>query len=368
MKQFYVFVRKEFHHVFRDPKTLLMLFGLPVAQILLFGFALTNEIKNTRIAVCDYAHDEASQDITRKLSASKEFILYQNITSHTEIDDAFKAGKIRMCVVFPPNFGHDLLAQNHAQVQLITDASDPNVATAVSNYATRIITDYQLEKSNLKKMPYQINTDMRMVFNPELRGATNFVPGVMSLVLLLVSVLMTSVSIVREKESGTMEILLVSPFNPFVVIIAKALPYLLLSLVNLAVILLLSIFLLELPINGSLPLLVAESVLFIITCLTLGLMISNITRTQQAAMLISLVGMMLPTMIFTGFMFPIENMPLPLQVVSNIVPSKWYFIIVKSVMVKGLGFSYIWKETLILGFMTIVLLGISLKKFKTRLE
>ena len=207
-----------------------------------------------------------------------------------------------------------------------------------------------------------------MVYNPELKGVTNFVPGVMALVLLLVCVLMTSVSIVKEKEMGTMEILLVSPFNPILVIVAKAIPYFLLSLINLTVILLLSINLLDMPMNGSIVLLYAVSSILIITALSLGLLISNSTASQQSAMLISLMVMLLPTMIFTGFMFPIENMPLPLQMISNIIPSKWYYIIVKSIMIKGLGFTAIWKETLILVGMTTLLLTISIRKFKIRLS
>ena len=187
-----------------------------------------------------------------------------------------------------------------------------------------------------------------MLYNPQLKGAPNFVPGVMALVLMLVCVMMTAISIVKEKETGTMEVLLVSPFKPILVIFSKAIPYLLLSLVNVTTILLLSVLCSNLPINGSILLLFAESVLFIITCLTLGIFISIKTSSQQVAMLISLMGMLLPTMLFSGFMFPIENMPVPLQVISNIIPSKWYYIIVKSIMIKGLGFSAIWKETLIL--------------------
>jgi ABC-2 type transport system permease protein len=213
----------------------------------------------------------------------------------------------------------------------------------------------------------RIQIETRMIYNPELKGITNFVPGVMALVLMLICVLMTSVSIVREKERGTMEVLLVSPFSPFMVIIAKAVPYFLLSLVNLTVILLLSVFLLDMPIAGSVPLLFAESALLILTALSMGLLISNLTDSQQAAMLISLMGMLLPVMLFTGFMFPLENMPWPLQVISNVVPSKWYYIIVKSIMIKGLGFSAIWKETLILLGMTVLLLIVSLKRFKIRL-
>jgi ABC-2 type transport system permease protein len=206
-----------------------------------------------------------------------------------------------------------------------------------------------------------------MLYNPSLQGNTNFVPGVMALVLLLVCVLMTSVSIVREKENGTMELMLVAPFHPVIVILAKAVPYLIISILNLVVILLLSVTLLDMEIKGSLILLFAESTLLIITALSLGLLISNITSTQQVAMVVSLMGMLLPTMLLTGFMFPTENMPLPLQLVSHLIPSKWYYIIIKNIMIKGLGIEAVWKETLILVAMTLFLLLLSFKNFKTRL-
>jgi ABC-2 type transport system permease protein len=210
--------------------------------------------------------------------------------------------------------------------------------------------------------------EIRFLYNPELKGAPNYVPGVMALVLMLVCVMMTAVSIVKEKETGTMEVLLVSPFSPLKVIVAKAVPYLILSLVNVVSILLLSVFVLDLPVNGNILLLFAESTLFIITCLVIGIFISVKTNTMQVAMLISLMGMMLPTILFSGFMFPIENMPIPLQVISNVIPAKWYYIIVKDIMIKGLGFSAIWKETLILAGITIFMLVISLKSFKIRLS
>ncbi len=366
MLQFLSFVRKEFYHVFRDKKTLLMLFGMPIVQIVLFGFALTNEIKNSKIVICDYAKDAASQQIINKIEISNNFEIDRALLSHSQIEEAFKSGKIKLAVVFPANFRSDLLHLNKAQIQIIADASDPNTATTLTNYITSIVMDYQ--RSLAAAVPYQISTEIRMLFNPELKGTTNFVPGVMALVLTLICVMMTSVSIVREKERGTMEILLVSPFNPFLVIISKAVPYLVLSLVNLTVILLLSVYMLDMPINGSVLLLFAESTLLIITALSLGLLISNVTSSQQVAMLISLMGMMLPTMILTGFMFPLENMPLPLQVMSNTIPAKWYYIIVKSIMIKGLGFASIWKETLVLSCMTVFLLIVSFKRFKIRLE
>jgi len=367
MKQFISFVKKEFYHVFRDRKTLLLLFGMPIVQIVLFGFALTNEIKNTKIVICDYSKDISTLAIINKLEVSNNFEIEKANLSNYEIEKAFKEGKIKLAIIFPANFNYDLNHQNKAQVQIIADATDPNTATTLTMYASNIIADYQRQLMQGQNIPLQIETEMRMIYNPELKGTTNFVPGVMALVLFLISVLMTSVSIVKEKESGTMEVLLVSPFNPFLVVISKAIPYFFLSLINLAIILILSVHLLDMPIKGSIVLIFAESSLFIITALSFGLFISTITSSQQAAMLISLMGTLLPTMILTGFIFPLENMPKVLQIISNIVPPKWYYIIAKSIMIKGLGFSAIWKETLILLGMTFLLLFISIKKFKTRL-
>lgn len=366
MNQITAFIKKEFIHVFRDRKSLMMLLGLPVVQILLFGFALTNEVKNSKIAILDFARDESSQAIIQKIEASKYFEIDHTMMSLDEIHTAFKAGRVKVAVVIPAGFNNDLSHLNSSRIQVITDASDPNTATTLGNYVRNIIGDYQKSLSPVQE-PYQIDTEMHMLYNPELKGAHNFVPGVMALVLMLVCVMMTSISIVREKELGTMEVLLVSPFHPFYVILSKAVPYLFLSLVNLVVILLLSIYVLGLPVNGSMLLLFAISTLFIITALSLGLLISTTTASQQTAMLLSLMGMLLPTMLFAGFMFPIENMPLPLQMISNIVPAKWYYIIVKSIMIKGLGITAIWKETLILTGMTVFLLVVSLKKFKIRL-
>ncbi len=367
MKQFLVFVKKEFHHVFRDKKTLLVLFGLPIVQIILFGFALTNEIKKSQIVVVDYAKDKASTELIHKMEASDYFEVQKTVLNRNDIERAFKEGKIKLAVIFPANFNNDLLHTNKTQLQIIADASDPNTAVTLTNYVTIIIGDYQSSLMRTTKLPYRIQPEIRMLYNPELRGAPNFVPGVMALVLMLICVMMTSISIVKEKELGTMEILLVSPFKPVYVILAKAVPYLILSWMNITSILLLSVFVLELPIRGSLTLLLAESTLFILTSLSLGLLISVGAQSQQEAMTKSLMGMLLPTMILTGFMFPIENMPIPLQIISNLVPSHWYYVIVKNIMLKGLGFSSIWKESLILFGMMVFFLLITFKKFKIRL-
>nr|WP_235785982.1 ABC transporter permease [Sediminibacterium sp. C3] len=267
----------------------------------------------------------------------------------------------------PPDFETGFFQQNNGDLQIIADASDPNVATTLTNYLSAIVQDFQKEVNPNHIIPYSIQLDTRMLYNPQLKGAYNFVPGVMAMVLLLVCTMMTALTVVKEKEMGNMEILLVSPMNPIRIIIAKAVPYLLLSIINITTILLLSYFVLEVPINGSLLLLYAESILFILVSLGLGLLISSATDSQQSAMFISLIVMFLPTVMFSGFIFPIENMPLPLRIVSNIIPAKWFFIIVKSVMIKGVGLSLIWRETAVLTGMMLFFFGLAIKKFKIRL-
>lgn len=368
MRQFLSFVKKEFFHVLRDRRTLLILIGMPIAQILIFGFALTNEVKNARIVVVDHAKDNASRHLISRIAASNYFEIREDVMDRDRMETAFRAGDIKLGLIFPANFENDLAHQRHAQLQVIADAADPNSATTLTNYVSAIVRDYQAALNEQAALPYQITPQIRMLYNPQLKGAPNFVPGVIALVLMLVSVMMTAISIVREKETGTMEVLLVSPFKPVWVILSKAVPYLLLSLVNVLSIVLMSVFVLRIPVEGSWLLLFAESALFIITCLTLGIFISIKTKTQQVAMLVSLMGMLLPTVMFSGFMFPIENMPVFLQWVSNIVPAKWFYSIVKSIMIKGVGFEGIWKETLILCGITVFLFVVSLKSFKIRLE
>ena len=368
MKQLIAFIRKEFYHVFRDRRTLLILFGIPIAQIILFGQALSSEVKNIGIAVLDEANNTYSQEITHRLQASPYFKLKDPLFRYDQVEDQFKRGTIKAALIFPPDFGKDLYTPSGTSLQLITDGSDPNTAKTVQNYFSAMVASYQQELNPTVQLPYQITVENRMLYNEEQNGSMNFVPGVIALVFMIVSTALTSVAVVREKELGTMEILLVSPFNPLKILIAKAAPYLILSLINFTVILLLSVYMLDVPIRGNLLLLYAESTLFIIICLSLGLLISTVTASQQTAMLIAMMGMMLPTAFFTGFMFPIENMPLIFQGISKVFPSSYYYSIVKKVMLKGLDFSYIWKETLILIAMAIVFLSLAMKKFKIRLQ
>lgn len=367
MKRFNAILWKEFRHVFRDSKTMLMLFGLPVIQILLFGFALSHEIKKAPILVVDQAVNASSHKIIEKFRENEQFELVNLARNIDEIKAEFFKGRIQMAVVIPADFEASHYASEPAGIQLIADASNPNIATNLVRFATGIIREIEREWSPQNRTSIAIRTETSMIYNPDMSSATTFVPGLIALILLLVCVLMTSVSIVREKEQGHMEVLLVSPMHPVTFVLAKATPYLALSLINLGVILAMSIWILHIPIAGSMVLLFIVSMLLILTALALGLWISTVTRTQETAMMFALLGMLLPTLLFTGFMFPIENMPVALQYFSFLVPSRWYYSMANDIMIKGLGFGAVWKEILILGGMTILLLGLSIRGFKHRL-
>ena len=368
MKRFIGFLRKEFYHIFRDKRSLFILFGMPIAQILLFGFAITNEINNVDVAILDQSKSTDTQKIINKIAASKYFTISQLLNTESDIEKAFKKGKVKAVLNFQQNFSKELVRDHKAVIQVITDATDPNTANTISNYINAMVLNYQQENNKGNSMAYQIIPQTRMVYNPELKSVFMFVPGVMTIILMLVSAMMTSISIAREKELGTMEILLVSPLKPFQVIVGKVVPYIFLSIVNAIVIIVLGILVFGMPVQGSLFLLGFESVLFIITSLALGILISTIATTQQTAMMVSLMGLMLPTILLSGFIFPVTSMPIILQVISNIIPAKWFIIILKGIMLKGVGLTYLWKETLILLGMTLLFIVISIRKYKIRLE
>lgn len=368
MKRFIGFIKKEFYHIFRDRRSLFILFGMPIAQIMLFGFAITNEINNVDIAILDKSKDAITKEIINKVSSSKYFSNREAIENEAEIASVFKKGKVKAVLVFEKDFSKKLIKENKATIQIITDATDPNTANTISNFTNSILRKYQQEVNKDIKIAYQIIPQTKMAYNAELKSVFMFVPGVMTIILMLVSAMMTSISITKEKELGTMEILLVSPLKPFQVIIGKVVPYIFLSIINALIIIVLSIFIFKMPVQGSLFLLGAESILFIINALSLGILISTISETQQTAMMVSLMGLMLPVILLSGFIFPIASMPLPLQVISNVIPATWYIIILKGIMLKGVGLTILWKETLILLGMTIFFIVLSIKKYKIRLE
>jgi ABC-2 type transport system permease protein len=368
MKQLKSFIKKEFFHILRDPRTMLILFGIPITQLLIFGTVIKNEISDVHIAIYDQSKDETTMQITNKLLSSGYFILNQNLENTDGIDAIFKKGKVKQVVVFEPDFGQKLIREGKAGMQLIADATDPNLARLVTSYTTGIVNDYIKKMHPNLHMPLEIKPEVRMYFNEEMKSAYQFVPGTMALILMLISALMTSISITREKETGTMEILLVSPLKPVQIIVGKVLPYLILSVVNGFVIVLIGHLVFGVPVAGSFILLMLETILFILMALCLGILISTMAKNQMVAMFISMIALMLPTIILSGFIFPIENMPVVLQWVSHIIPARWFISIIRGIMLKGVGISFLWKETLILIGMTLFFVAMSVKKFKVRLE
>ena len=369
MNRFLGFVKKEFLHIFRDPRTLILLFGIPAVQILLFGFVVSQDIKNAGVAFLDLSKDEVTQKLTDKIISSGFFRQTENLLTYDDIDKVLKKGKTKAVIVYEDNFGRNLLKGGKASMSIIADGSEPNTETLVTNYIMAITIDFNREiAGNTLSSGSLITPEVRMFYNPELKGHFMFVPGVITLILILICALMTSVTITREKEFGTMEVLLVSPLKPVQIILGKVMPYFVLSLINVIVILILSWFVFGLPVKGSIALLLAESMLYILMSLSLGILISTVSKTMQQAIFISLIGLMLPTILLSGFIFPVENMPLVYRWLCTIIPPRYFIIIIKNIMIKGTGFFYVWKETLVLVAMTMIFIGLSVRNFKIRLE
>lgn len=368
MKRFLGFVSKEFRHIFRDYRTLIILFGMPIAQIMIFGFAISNEIKNAQISILNQSRDAASTRLENKILASGYFTLHHYLSTNAEIENEFREGIVKEVIVIGPEFGYHLAHDRNAAIQIIADATDPNTANTLTNYTLSIIGDFQTEELKGSTIPYTITPEVRFYYNPELKSVFMFVPGLITIILMLISAMMTSISITREKETGTMEILMASPMKPLQIIVGKVIPYLLLSFLIANIILLLGRFVFRVPITGNLILLEAMVTLFIITALSLGIMISTVTDKMQTAMMISMIGLMMPTILLSGFIFPIRNMPLPLQLISNLIPARWFIVIVRGIMLKGNGMEYIWKEALVLFGMTCLFLVVSARRYKVRLE
>ena len=366
MKQFLAFVSKEFRHIFRDRRTMLILLVMPVVEIVLFGFAITTELKDVRVGVLNPSEDELARQLADQVDASEYFSVTTRFASSARMQEAFRAGQVDMVLVFPGRFAERVQAGEGA-VQLVSDATDPNMALMQYNYASGI-----LRQSLASLLPRPGSTPavmpgLKLLYNPQMRSAYNFVPGVMGLILMLICAMMTSISIVREKETGTMEILLVSPVRPVFVILSKAVPYLVLSVINLATILLLSVYVLDVPVAGSLPWLLAVSFLFIFVSLSLGLLISTLARTQVAAMLMSGLVLMMPTMLLSGMIFPVESMPAFLQGVSAVMPARWYIQAVRKLMIEGTDVVFVLREVGVLLAFAAGLLYVCLRKFNDRL-
>lgn len=361
MKTFISFILKESRHILRDSRTMMILFGMPVVMMFLFGFAISTDVKNVRLVAVSSSTDNLTHKIVDRLNASEYFNVTDVVSTSKEAELLMRNQKADMAIVFSPNFANHRY-DGSAAVQLIADATDPNTSIQQVTYAAQII----ISSMGVNLSSSNINT--KLLYNPQMKSAYNFVPGIMGMLLLIICAMMTSVSIVREKERGTMEVLLVSPVRPLMIIVAKAIPYLVLSIIILTSILLISRFVLAVPVAGSLIAIFAVSMLYILLALSLGLLISVASNTQLAAMLISGMILLMPSIMLSGMIYPVESMPVVLQYVADLVPARWYISAMRKLMIMGVGIDKVGKEVAAMTVMTILLLVVSLKKFKKRLE
>lgn len=357
------FIIKEFYHIFRDKKTLLIIFILPIVLVTLFGFAIRSEIKDSKIAILDKSLDEMSISLSNKIIASRYFVNSADVETDSQLEEKFKNGDIDVAIVIPPDFSKNFLKLNTTNVQILADASNLNTATITKQYLSSIIGSFTVEKLSNPNIKEPINLSLRLVYNPELKDVYMFVPGLLALILMLVSAIMSSVSLTKEKETGTFNVLKVSPLRSYHIIIGKLIPYLILSIINVIVIIGMSVVIFNMPINGSYVLLFVVCILFLITALSIGVFVSSITETQQSALLLSIVALFLPTILLSGFIYPIENMPLILQGICQIFPAKWFIEALKTVMIVGGGIEFIWLQLLVLASMTVFFIGLSVKKY-----
>ena len=379
MKQFINFVIKEAKHILRDKRTMLILFGMPVVLMLIFGFAITNDVRNVRTVVVTSQMDHLTQQAIDRLAASEYFTITTTVPTPKDAELMIRSQKADMGLIPGPASPSNPLSKGRGETptagkgsnhtwQIMVDGADPNMAQQWTTYAQAILSQPVGGKNDLLSSPFGEGVGVRLLYNPQMKSAYNFVPAIMGMLLLLICAMMTSVSIVREKERGTMEVLLVSPVRPLMIIVAKVVPYLLLALLILAMILLISATVLDVPLQGSLGWILVVSLIYILLALSLGLLISNIAQTQFVALLVSAMVLLLPTVMLSGMLFPVESMPVILQWISAIIPPRYYIQAMRKLMIMGVGIQEVWLEVAVLIGMTAFLLVVSLKKFKTRLE
>lgn len=359
MKLFLSFILKETKHILRDRRTMLILFGMPIVLMLLFGFAITTDVKNVRTVVVNANADYATQQAVQKLSASEYFNIVSTVSTPQDAERLIRNQQADMAIVFEADY-----ASKGSGIQLMVDGSDPNMAQQWTSYAQQTLL---ANSSSIIKVPGSV-VNLKMLYNPQMKSAYNFVPAIMGMLLMLVCAMMTSISIVREKERGTMEVLLVSPVKPLMIIISKVIPYLVLAFFILTCILLMARFVLDVPLQGSILWIYLTSTIYIVLALSLGMLISNIAQTQLVALLMSAMVLLLPIVMLSGMLFPVESMPQILQWVSAVIPPRYYIQAMRKLMIMGVGIQEVARELFILLGFTIVLLGLALAKFKQRLE
>jgi ABC-2 type transport system permease protein len=369
-------LRKEFFHIRRDRRTAAVLIALPVVQVMLFGYAIRTDVDNVRLAVVDPAPDTATISLRNRFAAADVFRIVAVVRRTEDLDPLFQSGRAQQAVVFYPGFAEDLGQGAPGKLLVITDATEPNTGSLLQSYAQSVVNQWAASGASgpggevgfPRARSVTIVPQVRMRFNPTRESKNLFVPGLMAFVLTIISSLMTAISLTREKETGTMEALLVSPLRPWEIIVGKVTPYLAIGFISVIAVLVEALLVFQVPLRGSVLLLLFEGALYILVSLSLGILISARTSSQRVAMMFALLGTMLPNILLSGFIFPLESMPAALQVISYVVPGRWFVAIARAIMLKGTGLAYVWRETLVLGAMTAVLLVASMRSFNERLE
>lgn len=363
--QFLAFTRKEFFHILRDRKTLMVLLLLPLSQLLIFGFALSSKLVDAPTVVLDLSKDEVSRRITKDLAQVETFEIVDYVTTKEEIEQLFREGRLKVAFIFKPHFAEELEREKRVPLQMIVDASLGSDATTIEGHVQAVLLRYNRERGG--ELPMEIVPEIHMRYNPQLKSSFHFVPGVIGVVLMMVCSMMASLAIVKEKETGTMEVLLVSPVRPTIIILSKLVPYLLIGMLDVIIILLVSVFVLGVPVTGNIFLLFLMASMLTLCSLALGLMVSVLTRTQRSAIIISMVGLMIPSIAMSGFIFPLRDISLGLNIVSHAMPVTAFISAARSIMIKGMGIGTVYPELALLSAMTVVLIVISIKCFKNRL-
>jgi ABC-2 type transport system permease protein len=367
MKAFLSILQKEFIHIGRDRISLFLVLAMPVALILLFGFTISTEIRNAKISILDQSKDSKSKQLIESITASGYFQLVNFLESEAEIDHDFKNKQIKIAMIIPPRFEESLAIEHVANIQIINDVSDINIASILNNYLRAVFNDYITNynsQNNAPEAPISIVTTMQ--YNPELNSVYMFVPGIITLIMIIITALMSSITLAREKETNTMNMMLITTVKKINIAIGKVIPYMILSLISTVFILIISVFVFHMPIKGSIGLLLLLCIIFMFTAASFGLLISAVSKTQLDAMMVTMMGLFLPTVLLSGFLFPLDNMPLFFQWLADIFPAKWFIIAIKDVMLKGATFMDIWKYLLILIGMSVLMVGFSLSQIDKR--
>ena len=360
-------LRKEVYHILRDRRTLTVLVLLPVVQVILFGYSIRTDVRDVRLAIVDPTPDATTLALRDRFTASGMFRVVAALPTERLLDPLFRSDTAQIAIEFAPGFAERIARGEVAQMLVIGDATEPNSGTARQSYVMAVVQQYESEQAT-RRGEIRIVPEARARFNPTRASANLFVPGLMALVLNIISALMTALSLTREKETGTLEALLVSPLRPWQIIVGKVAPYLVIGFVSVLLVLLEARLVFHVPIRGSITLLLAEGLLFILVALALGILVSARTSSQRVAMMTAMLATMLPTQILSGFVFPLESMPVPLQWLANLVPAKWFVLIARGIMLKGVGITYLWQETLVLGAMALVLMTAASRSFGARLQ